>query len=455
MKYSGNHFLGWAISQGLRVSLLLIFLFFGPNTVFSHTDEFIDKIIHENQSYAFEFLTFKTDETQKTLLEIFCQIPLQNLQHFKHLNEYRVSYFLDISLFDENQVKTDNLNLTDSVKVEPFNASYLNSLPHLVRFTFLVNPGNYTARVKLIDRENLSFFSFDKAITIPDYHENQLTLSDIQVATSIAPSQEESILVKNELKIIPNVSRLYGISYKTLFLYSEIYRLQYRPQATNNRFTATYTILNEQGQVVKSLVRKYKKPAKSCALSIGIPISDLTSGLYTVTLKIHDPESGHSALNDAHFTVVKPFAEISEIEFATLLRQLQYIATEDEIESLKSLPVEDRLSGLSQFWAKLDPTPGTDRNELMVEYFQRIYYANQHFQSVNGSGWETDQGEIYVKNGWPDFIKSASSPDKNKSFEVWEYFKLNSKYVFVDEWGLGQFRLLRTDSAPQQGITLY
>ncbi|MFQ5604901.1 MAG: GWxTD domain-containing protein [bacterium] len=455
MKYSGNHFLGWAISQGLRVSLLLIFLLIGPNTVLSNTNDLFDKTIHENQSYAFEFLTFKTDENQQTFLEIFCQIPLQNLQHFKSLNEYLVSYHLDITLFDENQIKTDGLNLIDSVKVEPFNSSYLNSIPHLVRFTFLVNPGEYTARVKLIDRETMSFFSLDKDITIPNYSVKRLIISDIQMATSIAPSQQESILVKNEMKIIPNVSHVFGISYKTLFLYSEIYHLKYQPEASNNMFTATYTIFNQEGQVVKSLARKYKKPGPSSALSIGIPISELASGQYTVTLTIQDPENGQSALNEAKFTIVKPLSEISDEEYATLMRQLQYIATEDEIEYLKSLPADARLSGLNQFWTKLDPTQDTDRNELMVEYFQRIYYANQHFQCVNGSGWETDQGQIYLKNGPPDFIKSASSPDKNKSFEVWEYFKLNSKYVFVDEWGLGQFRLLRTSSKPQQGITLF
>jgi hypothetical protein len=49
-------------------------------------------------------------------------------------------------------------------------------------------------------------------------------------------------------------------------------------------------------------------------------------------------------------------------------------------------------------------------------------YANSHF-AMNGPGWESDRGRIYIMYGRPDSIDSdpCGSVDSAKPFEIWHY----------------------------------
>ena len=42
------------------------------------------------------------------------------------------------------------------------------------------------------------------------------------------------------------------------------------------------------------------------------------------------------------------------------------------------------LENVNEYWKLKDPTPNTLKNELLIEFNSRVYYANNNF-SVNGS----------------------------------------------------------------------
>ena len=46
----------------------------------------------------------------------------------------------------------------------------------------------------------------------------------------------------------------------------------------------------------------------------------------------------------------------------------------------------------------MDPTPSTEHNELMEEYYRRVSYSNENFDGWK-DGWETDRGMIYILFG--------------------------------------------------------
>lgn len=427
-----------AISQGMRMIRLLAFISL-PTVLFAIPFDYdLDP-----QSYYFEFLSFKAEEDEKAFLEIFCQIPTQNLQFVGENGEFCASYELSIALVDWNDYLVEGSSYRDTVKAPSFEKVENIDPFQLVRFTFLVESGEYEAQVRFTDLETRGYFSFKKKINVPDYGNSELQISDLQIASSITASDEESILVKNDRKIIPNVPRIFGNELNTLYVYAEIYNLCYSPEELNKKFLVAFTIQNESGFKIKSETLGYKKPGESCALSVGIPIDELEPGQYKLILDVEDLDSAQRAQKSAHFNIVKPFFKFTDKEFTKFIRQLSYVASSNELKYLKSLARDERAHGVHEFWQEKDPTPGTEQNEFMLEYFRRLQYANEHFHNVGGEGWETDQGKVYIRHGPPDFINRFSSATNNKTYEVWEYHKLNCKYIFVDDWGFGEFRLLR------------
>ena len=133
------------------------------------------------------------------------------------------------------------------------------------------------------------------------------------------------------------------------------------------------------------------------------------------------------------------------------LKQMKYILQNDERSMLKKKSKNDKEELFFSLWKDRDPTPETDRNELMEEYYERVSYVNEHFDGWQ-PGWETDQGMIYILFGPPDEIQRTNSASSNSSFwndgnsatslyQVWSYYTINKQFVFRDQNGFGDYRL--------------
>jgi len=297
-------FLTKAILPGLQM-LLILLLFTLPTTALP-TPSGYDV---QRPVYAFDFLTYKSGNGEETLLEIFCQIPTDDLIFIQFQDGFFSSYDLTIRLFDPSGNEIVSQSLIDSVKVKSFKDIYLPRLPSLIRVALLVEPGEYEFRIRLTDMETLKDVRLQGNIEIPNYSKTDLQLSELQLATSITVTAEKNLLVKNYRKVIPNVPGIVGAELKHLFVYSEVYNLRYNAGEPHNELVATYTIKNEKGVEVKSIKRHYKKPGDTCALSIGIPVAGLESGQYQLILDVEDPARAQSVRNFTNFYVTKPNPE--------------------------------------------------------------------------------------------------------------------------------------------------
>jgi GWxTD domain-containing protein len=120
---------------------------------------------------------------------------------------------------------------------------------------------------------------------------------------------------------------------------------------------------------------------------------------------------------------------------------LKYIEDETVVDSLLDMKEEDYYKHLVDFWKKMDPTPETEFNELMEEYYQRVDYVQSNFSSITGKkGLDTDRGMIFIRFGEPSKIERGSN-EKGKVVETWIYENPERKYVFVDKNGVGEFSL--------------
>ena len=93
------------------------------------------------------------------------------------------------------------------------------------------------------------------------------------------------------------------------------------------------------------------------------------------------------------------------------------------------------------FWKKKDPTPGSERNEIFEEYYRRVNYANEAF-SHYVEGWRTDRGMVFIILGPPNNVDRHPMDFDAKPYEVWQYYDLSKDFIFMDETGFGDYRLI-------------
>ncbi|MFQ5604873.1 MAG: hypothetical protein ACE5HS_16505 [bacterium] len=259
----------------------------------------------QQQSYAFDFLTFKgTAFSNKTTLEIFSQISTNSLQFVKFKEGFFASYELSLGFYNASGAKIHGASYIDTIKVKSFAEIDKPRPPQLIRFHVDLDPGFYQAKINLKDLETLEIISFDRDLDIPDYRKSELQFSDLQIASSITYSNEKSVLVKNNQKIIPNVTRVVGRDLKVLYIYSEVYNLHYNANGMNKNFIATFTIRDQKGHELKTISNSKEKPGSVCSLSIGIPVHDLQAGTYNLILNVKDLDSGQIQQKSTQFFVI-------------------------------------------------------------------------------------------------------------------------------------------------------
>jgi GWxTD domain-containing protein len=123
------------------------------------------------------------------------------------------------------------------------------------------------------------------------------------------------------------------------------------------------------------------------------------------------------------------------------LDALRYIASDSEVDELRTAPPAERAARWTAFWKRHDPDPETAENEFKDEFFRRLRYVETEFRT-DRPGWRTDRGQVYIRYGEPDSIDSEPLPQYGFPSQVWRYDGLGLRFVFVDRTGFGDYRLI-------------
>lgn len=121
------------------------------------------------------------------------------------------------------------------------------------------------------------------------------------------------------------------------------------------------------------------------------------------------------------------------------IEMMKYIVDDNQLDRLRSGSTSEKEQKFREFWKQRDPSPDTEFNELMAEYYNRIDYAYQNFSSLQVPGYETDQGRAYILYGPPEDIERRLPAD-GPTREVWEYN--NRTLIFEATTGFGDFKLI-------------
>jgi GWxTD domain-containing protein len=423
-----------------------------------------------------------------TFVEFYIQIGYDHLSFARDGKFFQAGYDIDFYIEDLDGNLLQTQSARDEVRVTQYDDTTAPNNYRIILLSSSLQPRRYRLRAIITDKESGKNYEMIDKFSVRDFSNSNLTLSDLQFSRNIQVDSAANAFVKHNRHIEPNVPHAYGQYVGQLFLYYEIYNLA-APNSIRNSaaddsaviataaadsFQTFYTIHNEMGEEVKQLEKSTRKPGNSCVQSVIIPIANLKSGFYTLTVRVFDKANGSYAESSGRFNIQWDIFSFKDKKFEEILEQMRCLAGKDELARLAQLPETDRQRGLLDFWQRRDPTPSTPRNEAMEEYYRRINFANARFKWAGGEGWKSPQGQVYLTYGAPDNVQrytnssfgrvndgwmesslssearqefssrlaSGQSRMFNKPYEIWEYTQLNRSFVFVDFRGFGMFELV-------------
>ena len=288
---------------------------------------------------------------------------------------------------------------------------------------FLAASGDYTIRVTVTDQADIHRKSkWDGKISLAS-SDPRLRVSDLfwlQEDTSMA-----------RLGVPRLVENFYSSED------SAHARVQYYSNGTDP-VRLQWSVLTETGDTVTTEVRSISPSAEVKTTDYVLHLRDLVAQTYTLSLEAES--NGRREVRTRKFSVRLPGVPASITDLGQAIRQLKYIGSSDEYKKLRQADPRDRERLFREFWKHRDPTPNTEQNELMDEYYLRIEYANENF-STNREGWETDRGRIYATYGPPTDIERHPFEADSRPYEIWYYNQVARRFVFVDYTGFGDYTL--------------
>ncbi len=341
-----------------------------------------------------------------------------------------------------------------SKKFTPGSEDTVQASTYIDIIQYSLIPGEYEIKLTMQDSVHSDVKGItEHFITVRDFSK-RFSLSDIYFIADIQETEKQTSKRKNKFErngylLIPNIQRSYlNTEQEQLYIYYEINNLDFNEES-KNYYHAYYSISDIEDKEVRSGTEEWLVAGAS---GIGrfesFSVADLPSGIYKINIKTVDVHNDNFTSIISYFIITAPKQQyagilpMTETDIERYIKQIRYIATDQEIEVFKQLNKEGKQNFLLDFWESKDPDPSTKENEFMQEHFQRLAYAKANFRG----GIESDMGRVYITNGPPQDIDREHSNIRNfKSAIIW-YYALEGKvkFVFVDRTGDGIYSLVHS-----------
>jgi GWxTD domain-containing protein len=394
-------------------------------------------------SFEFDAINLRGDKPGLSRIDIYIKVPNDELVFVKDdSGRFRARYEVSLVILDRDDFQMDGKIWKEEVYADNFDATNSRKRFHLTSATFSLPPEKYKITIGLTDLETGTTNFRKQQVELADFDRDELMLSDVLFADYVQPDTGGTLVLRP--KVTFDKTRR-----AELFAYFEIYSPN-QPK----EFDIRYEISTKKGdRLLRDRLRLASRGERTGAF-LRISTAKMVHGSYRLKLKVSDGKQTAE--------IKKPFLirwegippTVADLDLA--IEQMRYIAEKGELKKLKKLSKDEKLRGFIAFWKERDPTPGTEANELLEEYFRRVNYADENFGTYT-DGWKTDRGMVYITFGPPDDVERQPFPERYetdsqvpfdpfagraiKAKEYWIYYNRNLVLEFIDVTGYGEFKL--------------
>jgi GWxTD domain-containing protein len=378
--------------------------------------------------FNYQYLDFRSDQPNKTRVDVFLQVPYSEIQFIKKGDEFEANYTATVSIFDKDKEKLIAEKIwNEKVATKDFSQTTSSHNFNLSLRSFELAPGEYNFRSAFEDKDSRKTYSKEDVVKVRDVS-SEFAISDIMIV-------EKKTVVNGENKILPNIRKQVSSRQGGLSIYYEIY------SDTNSVFQIEYNISDKNDVLVSNkTIKEIKKGTNRIFFTV--PDSTISMGDYNVSVTLRDIANHDLAVSKQSFVSRWVGFPSTAKDIDEAIEQLVYIASPSEIQYINDGKTKDeKIQRFREFWKSKDPVPSTEENEVFNEYYRRVSIANANFTHYL-KGWKTDRGMVLIILGSPNNIERHPFEVDSKPYEVWDYYQLNQSFVFVDETGFGDYRLV-------------
>lgn len=416
------------------VAAVVLGMFVIPNTALSQDPSMPIQQLDLPRFY-FDALSYATRQTDTSRLDVYIELPYELLSFTKDGDVFRANLEVTMDISDSLGNLANEQLWTEKIETKNYDESVSGHIGKVLQKSFYLSPGVYKTEVQVKDAETKKSRRVNRTVIVRKFDPGALRISDLLLVNRLERAPERAV-------VVPNVSGNIGTKRDSFYVFFEAYR-----NGVTDSAKFLLTVHTVKGEIVErdSLLRSLGNGGNACFIKVDC--SKLSAGGYIAEVQ------GWS-VDTSSRSVIRPGTAIASHTFMIrwkglpptvtdldqAIDELQYIADKDVIQAMKQETVEKRRQMFLDFWKKRDPTPTTETNELMEEYYQRVDYANKTFGHYT-DGWKTDRGMVYIIFGVPSNVERHPFDMDSKPYEVWTYYELNRQFVFVDATGFGDYRL--------------
>jgi GWxTD domain-containing protein len=416
--------------MNIKFKYLLTVVIFFTSIIIGQNQNPPDKTnIGTKDSFFQDILNFKSDKKEQTKVEVFIQVSYNSIQFVKTDDGFHGKYSVTVSFLDEKGETLFSEKIwKEKIFVKDFKTTSSKKISNISRRTFYIQPGMYLVRTSIEDKETKKEFVKTIKFNVQDF------LQDVSLSSILFIANTN---VKNsDTKIVPNISRNVAKQVNGIPIYYELY--------SNKKIDAIadYTISDEGHDVIYEESVPVKIDSGINNIFYTAKDSSINLGTYQFDIVIKNTEDDKLAETQKIFFSKWVDAPSNIIDLETAIAQLEYIATDDQVDYIEEAKnKEEKIKRYREFWKSKDPNPANDENEVFNEYYRRINLANNNFSYYSRAGWKTDRGMVFIVLGPPNNITTRPFDSYSKPYVVWEYYDLNRSFTFVDVTGFGDYRL--------------
>lgn len=474
--------MAWLVKTTKTYFFLLFLIVFGLVSVsdsLAQRNMSYQDLVRQNQQpqSSFDYFTLPANDEDVVQFVVLFNLSYSSLPFKKnddHSSEYDYYTTLDLGLevFESDKANFDKKNKRD-INVdglEPAGRSFWSDTAFAKNYDstksdnkFLsgfikvrLQPGsyNYVLQMKRGDQSE-SRISKVQSINLSTYADKKI--GNILVSPHYVDEESSPQFILNTRgNTVEYAKDFYAIAYIPRYDADSSYRMEISKMSTYNEDTTkTQSVFSEtlssdqiKTELTPRLMYTDSKPHLNLSSSenghtyaiLKVPNSDFQNSLYQMRIKNEDTDS---VVARDIFRSQWLDMPVSLLNLDVAIEMLRFIADKETVREISSGTALEREKKFREFWEKRDPTPDTEYNELMAEYYERIDYAYEKFSTENALGFNSDRGEVYIKYGPPKDI-NRKFPQSGATTEVWTY--PNRKFVFRATTGFGDFKLISNQS---------
>ncbi|MCX5800505.1 MAG: GWxTD domain-containing protein [Candidatus Eisenbacteria bacterium] len=423
-----NHSLLVAILASTVAGLCLVAL---PPPLLASDFGFDSQRARESPHFYADATFFPSLEKEGTL-EIHYDISYSQLKFLKRTDGFLARFEVQAVLYDTKGKQVGGDSWRRNVACSSYKETISPEGSYQETFRLEVAAGRYNL---LVRTENLDAEERSSVLLKLDLEPFKFlpAISDLLIGRCRADSADSGQL---RSRLVPFPRARFGERFPTVCVYGNLYDTPAEGDTGVARIA--WRVLDEEGTVKLQDTLNVTRKGRISPFLVTYSVDNLTMGRHTLELFLGRMKGTPSArrtfeVDESKFDLDKKIDDT--------LALLSYIAPRSETEAIKQAAGAERKRLWIEFWKKKDPYPETPENEFLMEFFDRVGYANENFSSIQ-RGWKTDRGRIYIRRGAPDQIDSRPFNAAGPAYEVWYYYQQNLAFVFVDRMGLGDYELV-------------